>query len=647
MAGILPAPSGQMAAPIITCAGLATRRCVRRFERRGGGHRRVQDGDGRWGHPKVAQARPGVEVAGIDLQNFAVAFDGPIPLAGGAEGVGGAESVEHEAQTSPFGAGLFEVRNRRRGEGRHDAGERPNIGLVGAPSADAKAKHGGGHENGESVFGDDGGRLPHTGDTASVPVRARVGLARAILRVVNLADTIAAVATAPGDGAVAMVRVSGPRARDIAAATFRPSSGRPLRARQFTHGHVVDAETGRVVDEAVVAWLPAPRTYTSEPTLEVTCHGGRAATAAVLQAILSAGARVAEPGEFTLRAFLNGRIDLAQAEAVRDAVSASSADAVATAVAQVNGALSRAVREIREPLADLAARIEGSLDFADDGVPDVDRDQAHATLEEVAGRLDALLATAGPGRVRRHGLRVVLAGETNAGKSTLFNALLGSDRAITSDEAGTTRDAIEEVMPVGGLAIVLVDTAGWRLASDAPIGQAERLGVARTEGAVREADVVVHVVDGTSIGDAVAGRERILALAPAAVVIEAWTRADLVRDTQIELAHAAGDGIWVSAVSGQGVEALRSRLFAHASAGGAVADSRVDGEVLTNARHVDALGRARQAVGRATAVVTGGMPDDLLAADVRAAVSACGEVTGETVGDDVLARVFRTFCIGK
>lgn len=463
----------------------------------------------------------------------------------------------------------------------------------------------------------------------------------------NLGDTIAAVATAPGDGAVAMLRVSGPRARAVATAMFRPSSGMRLRARTFTHGHVIDPESGAVVDEAVAAWLPAPRTYTREPTLEVTCHGGRAATAAVLQAILSAGARVAEPGEFTLRAFLNGRIDLAQAEAVRDAVFAPSADAVATAIAQVNGALSRVVREIREPLADLAARIEGSLDFADDGVPDVDRDHAHAILTDVAMRLDALLATAGPGRVRRHGLRVVLAGETNAGKSTLFNALLGSDRAITSDEAGTTRDAIEEVMPVGGVAYVLVDTAGWRLASEAPVGQAERLGVARTEGAIGEADVVVHVVDGTSIGQAVAGRERILALAPSAVVIEAWTRADLVRDTQIELAHAAGDGIWVSAVSGQGVEALRSRLHALASAGGVVAESRADGDVLTNARHVDALGRARQAIVRATDVVTGGMPDDLLAADVRAAVAACGEVTGETVGDDVLARVFRTFCIGK
>lgn len=471
--------------------------------------------------------------------------------------------------------------------------------------------------------------------------------ARAILRDVNLADTIAAVATAPGNAAIAMIRVSGPQARAVATAMFRPSSGMRLRARTFTHGHVIDPESGAVVDEAVAAWLPAPRTFTREPTLEVTCHGGRAATAAVLQAILSAGARVAEPGEFTLRAFLNGRIDLAQAEAVRDAVFAPSADAVATAIAQVNGALSRVVREIREPLADLAARIEGSLDFADDGVPDVDRIHAHAILTDVARRLDALLATAGPGRVRRHGLRVVLAGETNAGKSTLFNALLGSDRAITSDEAGTTRDVIEEVMPVGGVAIVLVDTAGWRIASEAPVGQAERLGVARTEGAIGEADVVVHVVDGTSIGQAVAGRERILALAPSAVVIEAWTRADLVRDIVDGLTHAAGDGIWVSAVTGYGIEALRSRLHALASAGGVVAESRADGEVLTNARHVDALGRARQAIVRATDVVTGGMPDDLLAADVRAAVAACGEVTGETVGDDVLARVFRTFCIGK
>lgn len=463
----------------------------------------------------------------------------------------------------------------------------------------------------------------------------------------NLADTIVAVATAPGNGAVAMVRVSGPRARDIATATFRPSSRKPLQARRVTHGHVIDPATGKLVDEAVVAWLPAPRTYTREPTLEVTCHGGRAATAAVLQAIISAGARAADPGEFTLRAFLNGRIDLAQAEAVRDAVSAPSPDGVATAVAQVSGSLSRTVREIREPLLDLAAQIEGSLDFADDGVPEVDRNQARAVLEDVSGRLDALLATAGPGRVRRHGLRVVLAGETNAGKSTLFNALLGSDRAITSEEAGTTRDAIEEVMQVGGVAIILVDTAGWRPASAEVIGQAERFGLARTETAIREADVVVHVVDGSSANDSTVGRERILDLAPGAVILEAWTRADLVGVLEGEATHEAGHGVWVSAVSGQGIEALRSLLHAQAAAGSAMAEGCADGEVLTNARHVDALGRARQSVGRALDVVTGGLPDDLFAAELREAVLACGEVTGETVGDDVLARVFRTFCIGK
>lgn len=444
-----------------------------------------------------------------------------------------------------------------------------------------------------------------------------------------------------------MVRVSGGRARAIAGATFRPSSGKPLRPRRYTHGFVVDAATGTVVDEAVVAWLPAPRTYTCEPTFEVTCHGGRAATAAVLQTIVAAGARVAEPGEFTLRAFLNGRIDLAQAEAVRDAVSAPSADAVATAVAQANGALSRVVYEIRGMLVDLAARVEGSLDFADDGVPDVDRGAAGAILEAAARRLDALLATAGPGRVRREGLRVVLAGMTNAGKSTLFNALLGTDRAITSDEAGTTRDAIEELMPVGGAAIVLVDTAGWRPRGETPFGEAERLGSARTDASIPQADVVMHVVDGTAPHHATSGRERIAALAPDGAMIEVWTRADLLQSVHGVHHQVPGDAQRVSAITGEGIEALRSRLHASAVAGGQGVGSGSGGEILTNARHVDALRRAREAVDRAIGVVAGGLPDDLLAADVRAAVAACGEVTGESVGDDVLSRVFRTFCIGK
>lgn len=481
----------------------------------------------------------------------------------------------------------------------------------------------------------------------SVPVQAVRRPSHAILSAVNLADTIAAVATPPGDGAVAMVRVSGRRARAVAAATFRPSAGKPLQPRRFTHGFVVDAATGTVVDEVVAAWLPAPRTYTREPTLEVTCHGGRAATAAVLQAILRAGARLAEPGEFTLRAFLNGRIDLAQAEAVRDAVSAPSADAVAMAVAQANGSLSRVIREVREPLADLGARLEGSLDFADDGVPELDRGTARAVLEAAATRVDALLATAGPGRVRRHGLRVVLAGMTNAGKSTLFNALLGSDRAITSDEAGTTRDAIEEILPVGAAAIVLVDTAGWRPPGEMPVGEAERLSGARTDASIPLADVVVHVVDGTAPHHATAGRERIAALAPGGAMLEVWTRADLHRGLHAGNQVAPGDQFRVSAITGEGIQALRSSLHARAVAGSRGAGSGSGGELLTNARHVDALRRAREAIDRAMAVVAGAMPDDLLAADLRAAVAACSEVTGEMIGDDVLERVFRTFCIGK
>ncbi len=494
-----------------------------------------------------------------------------------------------------------------------------------------------------------------------------------MLRGVNLADTIAAIATAPGEGAVAMVRVSGARARVIAEATFRPTGGGALRPRRLAHGHVISPATGAVIDEAMAAWMPAPRTYTREPVLEVTCHGGRAATAAVLQAILAAGARLAEPGEFTLRAFVNGRIDLAQAEAVRDAVAAPSADAVATAVAQAAGALSRAVGAIRDPLADLAAALEASLDFADDGVPDIDRMRAGTVLRLAGEAIDDLLATAGPGRVRRHGLRVALAGATNAGKSTLFNALVGSPRAIVSDEAGTTRDTIEEVVAVGGTAIVLIDTAGWRSGPGNQAGTAERLGLERTEAALAEADAVVHVIDGTDPGMAPTGRARLATLCADPVpVVEAWTRADLTGSAPVVEAWAldavatqgvAGgtgarptrgvppviEAIRVSALTGEGIDVLRARLHALAVAGGTnprTAD-RTGGEVVTNARHVAAIQRAREAITRGSEVVSAGLPDDLLAADLRASVAALGEITGETVGEDVLSRVFRTFCIGK
>ena len=459
-------------------------------------------------------------------------------------------------------------------------------------------------------------------------------------------DTIAAIATAPGAAGLAVVRVSGPAALAVADDVFRGTA--PLAAavgHTLHHGWAVDSHrTGEPVrlDEVVAAVFRAPRSYTGEDTVELSCHGGGVPARRVLAALQVAGARLAGPGEFTLRAFLRGRLDLAQAEAVADLVHAETESAGDLALAQLAGALSQRLEALEERITDAAAEVEARVDFAED-VGGIETPQhVRAAIAEVSLELDALLAGAPWARAVREGVRVPLVGLPNAGKSSLFNALLGEDRAIVTAEPGTTRDRVSERLAIFGVPVTLSDTAGVRTATS-PV---EALGVARALAALDGAAVVLWVVDGAqpraaegdTLAASLAGRRVLVAL----------TKSDLPAATTPEQVLAALPGtelrvVRVSAVTGAGLPALREALAAllGADRAGGLAGA------VANPRHADALTRARDALGRASAVAEAGSPGEIVALELRESLAALGEVTGRNASEELLERIFARFCIGK
>lgn len=479
-------------------------------------------------------------------------------------------------------------------------------------------------------------------------------------------ETIAAIATAPGAAGLAVVRLSGPAAFAIGDAVFRgahrlaETPGSTLR-----HGWAVDAEGARV-DEVVAAVFRAPHSYTREDMVEFGCHGGAMPARRLLEALLAASALPARPGEFTLRAFLNGRVDLAQAEAVADVIHAETRAAHDLALSQLAGELSARLGVIEEALRDARAEVEARVDFAEDvGGIEV---PAHviAAIGEAAGTLDALLRGAAFARAVRDGLRVPIVGRPNVGKSSLFNALIGEERAIVTALPGTTRDRLSETIELAGVRVTLSDTAGLR-DSDEPV---EAIGVTRTRSLVDESSVVVWVVDAAAPLDsedaAIAAR-----LAGKRVLV-ALNKSDLpARVCEAEVAHAlggesvglgAGGGVAtarpaavapatfravaVSALRGTGVEAFRDALIELAG-GGAAGAVPGDGPAVSNPRHVESLERAHASFGRAAAAGRSGAPGEIVALELREGLEALGEVTGRGVSDDLLERIFNRFCVGK
>jgi tRNA modification GTPase len=448
-------------------------------------------------------------------------------------------------------------------------------------------------------------------------------------------DTIVALATPPGRSGLGVVRLSGPQAIRIAHVLI--GGGRALEQRHATFARLVSDTPGAAVgDQVVVTAFPRPRSATGDDVAEISAHGSPVVLRSILQAAIAAGARLAEPGEFTLRAYLNGKLDLVQAEAVADLIDAVTPRQARAAFDQLDGSLTAAISAIERDLFDLRARLEASLDFPDEGYHFVAIGRAADEIRLLRARVDALLHGAARGRMIREGAHVAILGTPNVGKSSLFNALLDVNRAIVTDIPGTTRDLLTERLDVRGFAVALVDTAGIRPPTDV----VEEEGIARARQAASIADVTVLVLDGSRpMSDA--DRELVIAATGRGVI--AINKSDL--PARIVDAPSGDDVIAVSARTRRGLDTLIDRIAVHL---GGVADTR-ETPLVSNVRHIHLLERARVACDRAIAAVTSGTApsEEFVLADLQEVERHLQEITGERTTDDLLRHIFERFCIGK
>lgn len=440
-------------------------------------------------------------------------------------------------------------------------------------------------------------------------------------------DTIVAVATAAGTGGVGIIRLSGPLALEIVEKVAGPG----VQPRHASHRRFEDG-MGGTIDDGLVLAFPAPRSFTGEDVVELQGHGGPVVLQALVRRCCELGARQARPGEFSERAFLNGKLDLTQAEAIADLIAATDARAARAARRALDGAFSRRVDVIADAVLRLRVHVEAAIDFADEPIDTLGGAQVRAGLTEARGQLAALLAAAEHGRRLRDGLHVVLLGPPNAGKSSLLNALAGSDRAIVTDIAGTTRDVLRETVRLDGLELTLVDTAGLREAGDA----IEREGMRRARVELDQADLVLLVLDAR---DPQAGLDAVGTLPAEAGVLQLCNKADLLD----EIPADDGARLWLSAATGEGIARLQTRLREHA---GLHAGEGSEGEFSARARHVEALRQAMASLDEAAAELAAERLE-LAAEQLRRGHDALGEITGRISADDMLGHIFSTFCIGK
>jgi tRNA modification GTPase len=460
----------------------------------------------------------------------------------------------------------------------------------------------------------------------------------------NAGDTICAIATPPGEGGIGIIRLSGEKAIDMASAVFVGSGGRTVRDYQthtLHHGELRAPDTGERIDEVLVAVMKAPRSYTCEDVVEFHCHGGPLGLRLGLEALIRSGARLADPGEFTKRAFLNGRLDLAQAEAVMDLIQARSQTGLRVALEQLRGALSDELGRIREGLTRLLVEIEAGIDFSDEGITFISPQALAAGIDKVAERVERLIQTAEDGRILREGVTAALVGRPNVGKSSLLNALAGADRAIVTPIPGTTRDVLEEFVNVRGIPVRLQDTAGLRETQDI----VEREGVRRTQDALARAELVLVVLDGSAPPDPEDRRTLELLHEKSAVLVV--NKADLPpRVAPADLKGFAWPRriVWTSATTGAGLDELRDAIRDTVLTQGLEPS---EGVLITHLRHRSALERAKTSLDQALVSVQGHMAAECIAADLRVAINAIGAIIGETTTDDILDRIFKEFCIGK
>lgn len=446
--------------------------------------------------------------------------------------------------------------------------------------------------------------------------------------------TIAAIATALGTGSIAVIRISGDNAIEIAGKVFSRDLTN-VQTHTVHYGYIKDTN-GRKIDEVLLTVMKAPRSFTAEDTVEISTHGGITASRRVLDAVIKAGAALAEPGEFTKKAFLNGRIDLSQAEAVIDIINAKNDLSQRNALAQLEGALSADIKRIRNRLINTAARMQVLIDYPDEDLEDITPEEITDICTECRSEAERLLSSADDGRIISEGLRVAIVGKPNVGKSSLLNSLSGSSRAIVTDIAGTTRDIIEENININGIPIVLIDTAGIRESDDT----VEKIGVERSKSSINDADLVILVLDAGSdmekedkeVLDAIKGKKCIILINKSDLKHKCTFTSD---DFPV---------IETSTLTGDGLDELKNCITKLFKLGEL---QKGEGAVITNMRHKAALLHADEALKNAAQALISGMPTDIASIDINAAISALGEITGETVSDDIVNEIFHSFCVGK
>ncbi len=458
-------------------------------------------------------------------------------------------------------------------------------------------------------------------------------------------DTIVALATPSGSGAIAVIRLSGKAAIEIASKAFKSVSNKNLK-KQATHtihlGHIVDGD--KTLDEVLVSVFKNPNSYTGEDVVEVSCHGSSYIQQEIIQLFLRLGCRMATAGEFTLRAFLNGKLDLSQAEAVADLISSDNAASHQIAMQQMRGGFSSEIAKLREELLNFASLIELELDFAEEDVEFADRTQFKELIERIRFVLKRLIDSFAVGNVIKNGIPVAIVGEPNVGKSTLLNALLNEDRAIVSEIAGTTRDTIEDEISIGGIGFRFIDTAGIRDTEDV----VESIGIKKTFEKIEQSQVTMYLFDALkNINDLEIVRieiEKIRNKYPQKPLLVIANKIDQLDDTQMaHINNAIADVLLLSAKTGFGVEQLTNSLLNLINTGAL----RNNETIVTNSRHYDALLKAFEEIQKVQHGLETGLSGDLLAIDIRQALYHFGEITGEITNDDLLGNIFANFCIGK
>lgn len=459
-------------------------------------------------------------------------------------------------------------------------------------------------------------------------------------------ETIVALATPSGAGAIAIIRLSGKDAITIAADVFQSVSGKDI-TKQKTHtihlGHVVD--NGKVYDQVLLSIFKGPNSYTGENVIEVSCHGSTFIQQQIIQLLLRRGAKMAQAGEFTLRAFLNGKLDLSQAEAVADLIASDNEASHQIAMQQMRGGFSNEIAKLREELLNFASLIELELDFAEEDVEFADRTQFHELLERIEFVLKRLIDSFAVGNVIKNGIPVAIVGEPNVGKSTLLNALLNEERAIVSDIAGTTRDTIEDELVINGIGFRFIDTAGIRETQD----HVESIGIQKTFEKIEQAQVVMFLVDSTELTMESLERlkvevEKIKNKYPQKALLTIFNKKDKLEERLLQnLESQIENSIFISAKQKVGIEELKNELMSFVNTGAL----RNNETIVTNTRHYDSLLKALEEIQKVKWGLDSGISSDLMAIDIRSALYFFGEITGEVTNDELLGNIFANFCIGK